>query len=104
MPPTGTYLLMFRKIVRKVILKRFWQGIFDANLNPDITRNTKTVFRRIGQKELWFQQERRIVGRPFNERNDVQKKIAELIIARLKCLDIFEPVSSLHNLSKDIQL
>lgn len=93
---------MFRKIVRKVILKRFWQGIFDANLNPDITRNTKTVFRRIGQKELLFQQERRIVGKPFNERNDVQKKIAELIIARLKCLDIFEPVGIVNIINQKL--
>lgn len=89
---SGHYLLMFRKIVRKVILKRFWQGIFDANLSQDNTRNTHTVFRRIGQKELLFQQERRILGKPFHERDAVQKKIAQLIIARLNCLGIFHPV------------
>lgn len=88
----GKYLLMFRKLVRKVILKKFWQGIFDANLDPNQMRNTNTVFRRIGQKEILFQSEKRILAIPYKERDEVQKKISHLIVARLNCLDIFEPV------------
>lgn len=87
----GKYLLMFRKIVRKVILKRFWQGIFDANLSLDKIRST-TVFRRTGVKELLFQQEKRILTIPFLDRDSVQRKFAELIITRLNCMGIFEPV------------
>lgn len=88
----GKYLQMFRKLVRKVILKRFWQGIFDANLELNKLRNTSEVFRRIGKKEILFQSEKRILGIPYKERDAVQKKIGELIICRLHCLEIFEPV------------
>lgn len=87
----GKYLLMFRKIVRKVILKKFWQGIFDANLSLDQIRNTQHIFRPIGQNELLFQQERRILTIPFHERDAIQRKIAELIITQLKCMARFEP-------------
>ena len=98
--PPGQYLLMFRKIVRKVILKRFWQAMFDKDLSLDQTRNTNTVFRRIGHKEILFEQERRYLAKPFVERDVVQKKIAELIVTRLKCLEVFEPVRQ----SKQAQL
>lgn len=90
---SGKYLFMFRKLVRKVILKRFWQGIFDANLSLDQIRSTQNIFRRIGQKELLFQKEKRILGIPFLERDEVQRKIAELIIVRLNCMEMFNPVS-----------
>lgn len=89
----GKYLLMFRKLVRKVILKKFWQGIFDANLDLNKVRSTTTGFRRIGQKEILFQSEIRILTIPYKERDEVQKKIAELIITQLQCMKIFEPVS-----------
>lgn len=90
---SGKYLFIFRKLVRKVILKRFWQGIFDANLSLDQIRSTQNIFRRIGQKELLFQKEKRILGIAFLERDEVQRKIAELIIVRLNCMEMFNPVS-----------
>lgn len=89
-------ILMFRKIVRKVILKRFWQGIFDGNLSIDKPRNTQHVFRRMGQKELLFQQEQRILAIPYLERDRIQQKIAELIITQFKCMENFSPVRNIH--------
>lgn len=92
----GKYLFMFRKIVRKVILKKFWQGIFDANLSLDKIRSTHHIFRPIGHKELLFQQERRILSIPFQERDEIHWKIAELIITKLHCLQRFEPVGNVQ--------
>lgn len=86
------YLAMFRAIVRKVILQKFWQEMFDTKTDELEKRTTDSVYRRIGRKEILFQKEKNVLSIPFNERDSIQEKIAKLIVIKMKCMDKFHPV------------